>query len=73
MHLRIIYPNDDGTVIVLIPIMDGGLSIEQIVAKDVPAGKPWRLVSATELPPRESRVRWRWSESGPLAVEDEMP
>jgi len=69
MHLRIIHPNPDGTVSVLTPITDCGLTIDQIAAKDVPAGVPWRIVSATELPPRDSRSRWRWTDSGPIAVE----
>lgn len=71
MHLRIIHPNADSTVTVLTPITDCGLSIEQIAAKDIPAGVPWRIVKATELPSGDSRSRWRWTDSGPLSVEEE--
>ena len=73
MHIRIIHPNADGTVAVLRPITSCGLTDDQIAAKDVPAGIPWRIVQATELPPRESRSRWRWTDSGPLSVEEETP
>jgi hypothetical protein len=39
MNSRIIYPVDDG-VAIIVPAVDCGLTIEQIAAKDVPAGKP---------------------------------
>ena len=40
MNSRIIYPTDDGGVAVIIPAAECGLTIEEIAAKDVPAGKP---------------------------------
>ncbi len=38
MNQRIIYPNDQGGVAVIVPAPDCGLTIEQIALKDVPAG-----------------------------------
>jgi hypothetical protein len=58
MNQRIIYPNDDGGVSVIIPA-DCGLSIEQIAAKDVPAGKPFKIVEASDIPSdRTFRAAW---------------
>lgn len=64
----IIYPNDTG-VAVVIPAENCGLTLEQIAQKDVPAEKPWRIVDTAELPPRDVRDRWRWTEAGPLDIE----
>lgn len=73
LKTRIIYGNEDGTVGTLIPAESCGMSVEEIASKDVPAGRPWRIVSASDLPPRDSRQRWRWTDSGPLSVAEETP
>jgi hypothetical protein len=58
---RIIYPTDEGGVAVLIPAPECGLTIEQIAAKDVPAGKPWRIVSVSDIPAdRTFRAAWEY-------------
>ena len=44
MNSRIIYPNDDGGVSIIVPAIECGLTIEEIAAKDVPAGKPFKIV-----------------------------
>lgn len=67
---RIIYQDVDGGVSVLIPYIGCGLAIEEIAAKDVPEGMPWRIVSADDLPPRNERQRWFWTDSGPITVGD---
>jgi hypothetical protein len=60
---RIIYPNDDGGVIVLIPAPECGLTIEAIAAKDVPAGKPFQIVDVTDIPSdRTFRNAWEYAE-----------
>ena len=65
MNSRIIYPSDDGGVAVIIPAPDCGLTIEQIAAKDVPAGKPYRIVDVSEIPSdRTFRGAWTWVEEG---------
>ena len=63
MNQRIIYPNDDGGVAVIIPAPECGLTIEEIAAKDVPAGKPFKIVDVTDLPTdRTLRSEWKYTE-----------
>jgi len=47
---RIIYPTDEGGVAVIVPAPECGLTIEEIAAKDVPAGKPFKIVDVVEIP-----------------------
>ena len=62
MNKRIIYPTDDGGVAVIIPASDCGLSIEEIAAKDVPAGKPFKIVEDTDIPAdRTFRNAWEYA------------
>jgi hypothetical protein len=59
MNQRIIYPNDDGGVSIIIPAAECGLTIEQIAAKDVPAGKPFKIVDMADIPSdRTFRNAW---------------
>ena len=61
MNQRIIYPTDDGGVAVIIPTPDCGLTIEEIAAKDVPAGKPFKIVDAANIPTdRTFRSAWEY-------------
>jgi hypothetical protein len=63
MNSRIIYPTDDGGVAVLIPADECGLTIEEIAAKDVPAGKPYKIVEIPDIPEdRTFRDAWEWTE-----------
>lgn len=63
MNNRIIYKNDDGGVAVIIPC-DCGLTIEQIAAKDVPTGKPYKIVNASDIPSdRTQREAWTVDEA----------
>ena len=58
---RIIYPTDDGGVAIIIP-SECGLTIEQIAAKDVPVGKPYKIVDASEIPTdRTFRNAWEYT------------
>lgn len=62
MNSRIIYPTDDGGVAVVVPAPNSGLTIEQIAAKDVPAGKPYRIVDINDVPSdRTFRNAWEYS------------
>ena len=62
MNQRIIYPNDDGGVSVIVPAADCGLTIEEIAAKDVPAGKPYKIVDASDIPTdRTFRNAWEYA------------
>lgn len=63
MNQRIIYPTDDGGVAVIIPAPECGLTIEEIAAKDVPAGKPFRIVNINDIPSdRTFRGAWEYAE-----------
>jgi hypothetical protein len=68
MDQRIIYPNDNGGVDVIIPAPEFADQIEAIANKDVPAGKPWRIIDGSALPSRDSRDRWLWTDEGQLDV-----
>jgi hypothetical protein len=55
----IIYPNDNGGICVLTPAPECGLSLQEIAAKDVPAGKPYKIIDADDVPAdREFRNAW---------------
>jgi len=55
---RIIYQDDNGGVAIIVPA-DCGLTIEEIAAKDVPAGKPYKIVDAADTPTdRTFRNAW---------------
>jgi hypothetical protein len=63
MDKRIIYKNDSGGVSVIIPA-DCGLTIEEIAAKDVPTGAPYKIVDASDLPSnRTERDLWTVDEA----------
>ena len=58
---RIIYPTDDGGVAVIVPAAECGLTIEEIAAKDVPEGKPYKIVDVSEIPSdRTIRNAWEY-------------
>lgn len=59
MRQRIIYKNPDGSISILIPAPDSGLTVAQIAAKDVPFGRPYKIVDMAELPQdRATRNEW---------------
>jgi hypothetical protein len=61
MNQRIIYPTDDGGIAVIVPA-DCGLTIEEIAAKDVPAGTPYEIVDVADIPSdRTFRGAWTWA------------
>ena len=63
MNQRIIYPTDDGGVAIIIPAVECGLTIEEIAAKDVPAGKPFKIVDVSDIPTdRTFRDAWEYWE-----------
>ena len=61
MTKRIIFQNDEGGVSVLIPTPEclQDHTIEEIAAKDVPAGKPYKIVDVADIPSdRTFRNAW---------------
>ena len=63
MNQRIIYPSEEGGVAIIVPAPDCGLTIEQIAAKDVPAGKSYKIVDVADIPTdRTFRNAWEYQE-----------
>ena len=59
---RIIYIQDNGVVAVMTPSDNCGLTVEQIQAKDVPAGKVSYIVDKSEVPTdRSFRNAWTYT------------
>lgn len=62
MNQRIIYPTDDGGVAVIVPAAECGLTVEEIARKDVPAGKPFKIVDVSDIPTdRTFRNAWEYA------------
>jgi len=61
MDKRIIYPTDDGGVAVIVPAPNCGLTIAEIAKKDVPEGKEYQIVNASDIPSdRTFRNAWEY-------------
>lgn len=61
MNQRIIYQTDDGGVAIIVPTAEclQTHTIEEIAAKDVPAGKPYKIVDVADVPSdRTFRNAW---------------
>lgn len=62
MNQRVIYPTPDGGVAILMPIPDCGLTLEEIIAKDVPPGVPYKIIDAADIPAdRTFRNAWEYT------------
>jgi hypothetical protein len=65
MNQRIIYQNDDGGVSILVPSPEylAEHTIEELAAKDVPEGKPFKIVDVADIPTdRTFRDAWEYQE-----------
>jgi hypothetical protein len=65
MTKRIIYPTDEGGVAIVIPSPEAleTMTIEAIAAKDMPAGKPFKIIDTADVPTdRTFRNAWEYSE-----------
>lgn len=65
MDKRIIYPQDNGIVAIIIPTPEylADHTIEELAAKDVPAGKPYKIIDASDIPTdRTFRDAWEYTE-----------
>lgn len=59
MDKRIIYKTPEGGVAMIIPSPNCGMTIEQIAAKDVPAGIKYHIVDVADIPSdRTFRNAW---------------
>lgn len=66
MEKRIIFPNEEGGIAVLIPAPECELALEEIAAKDVPAGLPYLIVDVADIPAdRTFRAAWEADFSNP--------
>ena len=66
MTQRILFKNNDGGVSVIIPTDEALQShtIQEIAEKDVPAGKPYKIVSVDDIPSdRTFRNAWTVDEA----------
>ena len=65
MTQRIIYPTDDGGVAIIVPAPEylAEHTIEELAAKDVPEGKPYKIVDVADIPTdRTFRNAWEYQE-----------
>ena len=60
MTQAIIFKQDNGRVAVIYPTPEAVAvyGIEAIAVKDVPAGKPFKIIDTRDLPPRDQRDGW---------------
>ena len=64
MNQRIIYPTDAGGVAIIVPASEylETHSIEELAAKDVPAGKEYKIVDVEDIPTdRTFRNAWEYT------------
>ena len=46
---RIIYKSSDGSVRIIVPANNINMTVEEIAQKDVPTGRPYKIVNASEI------------------------
>ena len=64
MKSRIIYQTDEGGVAVIVPASECPLSLKEIAQKDVPTGRPYKIVDVSEVPlDRTFRGAWTIDET----------
>lgn len=56
----IIYKDDSGRLAVVSPNLNCGLTVKQIARKDVPVGKSYKIIDASEIP-TEASLRNAWT------------
>ncbi len=68
MNQRVIYPQPNGVVAVIIPTEAflASYTVEDLAAKDVPAGVPYKIIDAADVPTdRTFRNAWEADFSAP--------
>jgi hypothetical protein len=62
MTKRVIYPTPEGGVAIIVPAPECELTIEQIAAKDVPAGVEYKIIDTADVPTdRTWRGAWEYT------------
>ena len=56
----VVFENSNGTVSILYPASDSGLSLAQIISKDIPQGSRRKVIFASQVPTNRSR-RNEWT------------
>lgn len=69
MDKRIVFKNDDGSCGIVIPSPKWAGTLEELAAKDVPAGKSWRIVDVTAIP-QDRTFRNAWTDNEPTPTVD---
>lgn len=69
-NFRVIYKTDDGGVAVIIPAPEAVAlyGIDAIAQKDVPTGKPYKIVDVSEIPTDRSK-REAWTVSADILTD----
>ena len=63
MNKRIIYPDNNGGVSVIVPSPNWIGTIEELASKDVPEGKSFKIIDTSEIPSdRTFRNAWEYQE-----------
>ena len=65
MNKVIIYPTDEGTVSIVFPTLEflETKTIEELVEKVVPAGKPYKIIGVSEIPTDHTfRNAWEYQQ-----------
>ena len=62
MDKRIIYKQDNGIIAIIIPASKAleTMTIEEIALKDVPTGKPYKIINVSEIP-TDTTFRNAWT------------
>lgn len=59
----ILWQKEDGGVAIITPITSCGLTITEIAIKDVPPGRPYKIVDVSEVPSdRTFRNAWEYQQ-----------
>ena len=64
----IAYKRSDGGVSIVHPYLECGLTLEQIIAKDVPAGAEQKIMDTDDLQDRSFRDAWEFHKDDGIAV-----
>lgn len=63
MNQRIIYPTSEGGVAIITPVLECGLSIEEIAKRCVPDNVFYKIIDVSDIPTdRTFRNAWEFTE-----------